>query len=522
MNASALAQKLTAGCNRVILCREVLADLETPLSAFLKLCHQEPTAFLLESVEGSERVARYSFLGCRPIAALVFGNGGSMIYRGRDAARHVGSEGFLAGWRNLPSVSGDPLENLRELLGDFRGTPAVVLRGQGDKLTAEPLRAPLAPRFLGGAVGYLAYDVVRLWERLPQAPPDRLGLPDALFIVPELVAAFDRVRQKMLVAVVAELGPEPEMGLLRALNLLDEALGRLRRPLPNWGMPTRSGPRSSPESQMSAQHFMEAVRRIKEYIAAGDAFQVVLSQRLEVPQVRAHPIDIYRALRAINPSPYMFYLSFGELKLIGASPEMMVRVEGDTVEVRPIAGTAPRADDEGEDLRRERALLEDEKERAEHLMLVDLARNDLGRVCTYGSIEVRELMRVERYSHVMHLVSEVRGRLAPGHDALSALRACFPAGTLSGAPKVRAMQIIDELEPTRRGPYGGAVGYVSFLGNLDTCITIRTLVLKGSRAFVQAGAGIVADSEPQREWEETLHKARAVLRALEIAEEGLQ
>jgi anthranilate synthase component 1 len=513
--------KLCKHHDLIPLCREVVADLETPLSAFMKLCHAESSSFLLENAEGRERMTGYSFLGCRPIATLVCSNGKTRIYRGKEATTTLEVGLSAKRWKDMPGHPGDPLDHLRELLRGFNTAWPLLLRGESHSLTAEPLSSDGAPGFLGGAVGYLGYDAVRTWERLLSPPPDHLGLPDAVFMVPQVVVTFDRLRHRLLLTVMVQPGSRPEAAFWEAVVLMEGVLGRLRGSLPNGRCPKKRkcGQRVLP--QMSAQQFMAAVDRIKEYIAAGDAFQVVLSQRLEVRQVQARPLDIYRALRVINPSPYMFYLSFGDVKLVGASPEMMVRVEGESVEVRPIAGTAPRGTSAEEDLRREESLLRDEKERAEHLMLVDLARNDLGRVCAYGTVEVVDLMRVERYSHVMHLVSEVRGRLAPGQDAASALRACFPAGTLSGAPKVRAMQIIDEVEPTRRGPYGGAVGYLSFSGSLDSCITIRTVLLKGRRAFVQAGAGIVADSDPEREYQETMHKIQAVLRALEMAEEGL-
>ncbi|MFO7172404.1 MAG: anthranilate synthase component I family protein [Bacillota bacterium] len=505
-------------------CREVLADLETPVSAFMKLCGDEPAAFLLESVEGGERLGRHSFLGARPLATFIHRDGVGRVYTGEAAASHIelATPVPLPDGPHPPGRAGDPLGQLRELLGRYRVAPPLPVPDRhGLGRPAGPL-----PRFFGGAVGYLAYDAVRFYERLPSPPPDELGLPDAAFIIPELVVAFDHLRHRLLLGVMAEPGPDPEAAFDRAVALLEAAQERLRGPVPVPGrLDVLAGPipGSRPlrvEYGCTREAFTAAVRRAQAYIRAGEVFQVVLSQRLRVP-VRARPLDIYRALRSINPSPYLFYLSYGDLKLIGSSPEMLLRVEGGVAETRPIAGTVPRGSSESEDREREARLLADEKERAEHLMLVDLGRNDLGRVAAYGTVEVPELMRVERYSHVIHLVSSVRGRLAPGRDALDALAAVFPAGTLTGAPKVRAMEIIDELEPVRRGPYGGAVGYCGFDGTLDTCIGIRMLILKGSTAYLQAGAGVVADSDPDREYEESLQKARHLLRTLEMAEEGL-
>ncbi len=484
--------------------REVLADLETPISVFMKLCQEEPGAFLLESVEGGEKVARYSFLGCRPLLTLAHKDGVSRVMEGEVASEYRTVGQVTHGNGSARKLTGDPLCHLREEMGRFR--------------VHQP---PGLPRFFGGAVGYVGYDTVRHYEPLPGSPTDDLDLPDALFMVTELVVVFDRLKHKLLLIANTLPGDEPEVAYRRAQALLDRATERLRGPVPV--PPGVSVMRPRPlevTSNLTQEAFEAAVRQVKEYIAAGDIFQAVLSQRLQT-RVRSRPLDIYRVLRTINPSPYMFYLTFGDLKIIGSSPEMMVRVEDGIAYTRPIAGTRPRGETEAEDRRLEEELLADEKERAEHVMLVDLGRNDLGRVCEYGSVEVREMMRIERYSHVMHLVSDVEGRVAEGKDAFDVLAACFPAGTLSGAPKVRAMQIIDELEPTRRGIYGGAVGYFAWGGAMDTCIAIRTMVMKGDRVYIQAGAGIVADSDPTREWQETLSKARALVRALEVAEEGL-
>jgi len=484
--------------------REVLADLETPISVFMKLCQEEPGAFLLESVEGGEKVARYSFLGCRPLLTLANRDGISRIMEG-DAASEYRTVGQVTqGNGDARKLDGDPLTHLRSVLKSYR-----VYQPSG------------LPRFFGGAVGYLGYDAVRYYERLPNPPQDTLGLPDALFMVTELIVVFDHLRHKLILLANTQPGSEPEVAYRRALALLDRAAERLRGPVPVPPGVSMTRPRPlTVTSSMTQEEYEDSVRRAQEYIKAGDVFQVVLSQRFQT-SVRSRPLDIYRVLRTVNPSPYMFYITFGDLKIIGSSPEMLIRVEEGLAETRPIAGTRPRGATEAEDLALGQELLADEKERAEHVMLVDLGRNDLGRVCEYGTVEVRDMMRVERYSHVMHIVSDVRGKLPPGKDALDVLSACFPAGTLSGAPKVRAMEIIDELEPLRRSIYGGAIGYIGWHGAMDTCIAIRTMVMKGDKVSIQAGAGIVADSDPTREYHETHAKARALIRTLEMAEEGL-
>lgn len=533
MNAESQAAGLKAyleqarSHNMVPLFREVLADLETPISVFMKLCHDEPGAFLLESVEGGERHARYSFLGCRPLAVLYSKNGVTRIRTGSPAAADL-TFGPLAPAGEEVMV-GDPLSHLRSLLARYSVAPALPA------LTAAQLAAagngqgqPTArlPRFFGGAVGYLGYDAVRHFEQLPGGPQDDLQLPDAAYMLNELVGVFDHIKHRLYLVVLTQPGPNPEAAYYRAQALLDRAAERLTGPVPVPGRiggvdldPTAHHP-VQVRSNMTRQQFEQMVRQAKEYIAAGDIFQVVLSQRFAT-EVQVSPLQLYRVLRSVNPSPYMFYLRFADLKLVGASPEMLVRVEEGVAQTVPIAGTAPRGATEEEDREIEQHLLANEKERAEHIMLVDLGRNDLGRVCEYGSVHVAELMKVERYSHVMHICSYVRGRLQEGKDAFDALAACFPAGTLSGAPKVRAMEIIDELEPTRRATYGGAVGYFGFNGNMDTCITIRTMVMQGETAYIQAGAGIVADSDPTREYEETLHKASGLIRALELAQNGV-
>jgi len=484
--------------------REVLADLETPISVFMKLCLDEAGAFLLESVEGGEKVARYSILGSRPLLTLSHRSGVSRVMEGEAASEYQTVGHVAQDAQEGRILEGDPLSHLRQVMQEFR-----VYQPEG------------LPRFYGGAVGYLGYDAVRCYERLPNPPQDDLALPDALYIIPELVVVFDHLKHKLLLVANTMPGEHPDVAYLTAQALLDSAADRLRGPIPVPPGFTRPRPRPlEVAANVTREEYMEGVLQAQEYIRQGDVFQVVLSQRLQT-SVRSRPLDIYRILRTVNPSPYMFYLSFGDLKIIGSSPEMLVRVEDGIAEMRPIAGTRPRGSTPEEDRRLAEELLADEKERAEHVMLVDLGRNDLGRVCRYGTVCVPEMMRVERYSHVMHLVSDVQGEVAEGKDAFDVLAAVFPAGTLTGAPKVRAMEIIDEMEPTRRGVYGGAVGYFSWSGSSDNCIAIRTMVMKGEKVYIQAGAGIVADSDPDREYAESLNKARALVRSLEMAEEGL-
>jgi anthranilate synthase component I len=404
---------------------------------------------------------------------------------------------------------GDPLEALRRLLADFK-----------------PVTVPGLPRFQGGAVGYLAYDMVRHMERLPRTTRDDLKLPDAVFMFSDTLLVFDNLRHRLLVIANAHVDEHDAASLDRAY---DQAAVRIGMTLAKLARPARSTALTLPApgpllalgeegfaSTMDEPTFSDAVRRAKDYIAAGDAYQVVLARRLDC-SLDAEPFTVYRALRTINPSPYLFYLRLGPTTIVGSSPEVLVRVEGNRVEERPIAGTHPRGATEAEDQAIEQMMKTDPKERAEHVMLVDLGRNDVGRVTELGSVKVTEFMATERYSHVMHLVSHVVGTLARGADAFDVLRACFPAGTVTGAPKIRAMEIIDEIEPTQRGPYAGAVGYVSYSGNLDSCITIRTIVCHGRRASIQVGAGIVADSDPKTEWLETCSKARGLVLALRMA-----
>lgn len=471
----------TRGGNLIPVSCELPADLETPISTFLKVRGQGE-AFLLESVEGGERIGRYSFLGSGPMMTIISRGAGVEVRQGSHAEH----------------VSADVLEVTREILRRHR-----------------VVQDPSLPRFSGGAVGYFGYDLVRSWERLPVRPVDDLGLPTCYLIVADTVVIFDHVRHTMKIVANAVADGDGGAAYRQAVEKVEHLYDRLRAPV---ALPDRHG-RIQPvmDTDMPVATFLHAVERSKEYIRAGDIFQAVLSRRFSVGVSGVDALDIYRALRTVNPSPYMFFLDFDGVKIIGSSPELLVRLEGDVVETRPLAGTRPRGFSEEEDRALEAQLLADEKERAEHVMLVDLGRNDLGRVCEYGSVHVTDLMSVERFSHVMHIVSDVQGRLRKGLDAIDVLRACFPAGTVTGAPKVRAMEIIDELEPVARGPYAGAVGYLGFSGNMDTAITIRTIVMTDDRAYIQAGAGIVADSVPEREYVETVNKAKALVRAMERA-----
>jgi len=479
--------------------RELPADLETPVSVYLKL-RGEGVGFLLESVEKAERIGRYSFLGVGP----------------RRQIRSRGSQ--------VTVVEGDGEET--RILAPGEDPLDVVAEEVARYQPVAPLHHVAAglPRFYGGAVGYLGYDLVRFIERLPDDAADPLGLPDVHLLLTDTLVAFDHVQHRLLLFANARVpaGATLDAAYDEAVSRLDALEARVRAPLPTVPVPLgRAG--GEAQSNMTRAQYEAAVRAAKEYIAAGDIFQTVLSQRLARP-TDADPFAIYRALRRINPSPYMFFLELGgdpPVHLIGSSPEVLVRAQDGVAEVRPLAGTRPRGKSEAEDAALETELLADPKERAEHVMLVDLGRNDLGRVCQYGTVHVPELLATERYSHVMHIVSHVTGRLREDVNAYDLLRATFPAGTVSGAPKVRAMEIIEELEGVRRGPYAGAVGYFGFQGNMDTCIAIRTIVMQGDVAYLQAGAGIVADSDPTREWEETLHKARALGQAIEMAEQGI-
>ncbi len=478
--------------NLVPVYKEILADMETPVSAFRKIDDGQ-YSFLFESVEGGEKWGRYSFLGSTP-GAVLEATGSDVRYT-RNGRVQVQREGE------------DPLEFVRQRMSEF-----------------QPVSDPDLPRFVGGAVGYIGYDMVRFFERIPQIAKEDSGFPDLLLMVMYDLLIFDNHEKKILVVsnVFLEEGDDPGVRYREAGKRIDRLIARLNVPceIVNLSLP-REVTVQTPASSFSRERFHQAVNRAKDYIVAGDVIQVVLSQRFHA-RLENDPFDIYRVLRTVNPSPYMYFLRMGPIRIVGSSPEVLVRVEQDRVEVRPIAGTRPRGRDAAEDARLMEELLADPKERAEHIMLVDLGRNDVGRVVRTGTVHVQELMVIEKYSHVMHIVSDVVGRLAPGMDAYDVLRSCFPAGTVSGAPKIRAMEIIEELEPVRRGPYAGAVGYIGFSGNMDTCITIRTIVVRGDDLYLQAGAGIVADSDPEGEYEETLNKARGMLKAIEIARQGIE
>lgn len=474
--------------------RQLLGDTLTPVTAFRKI-QRGDWSFLFESVIGGERVGRYSFVGSGPF----------LILQAWD--RQVRIDDIKTG-QSRELRHDDPLQLLEEILAPYR-MPTM----------------PDLPRFCGGAVGYAGYDTVRYVERLDHPPADDRQLPDLCFALYDHMVIFDHINKTIAVVAHAHVDPDdPKRSYEEACSQVNNLVQRLQQTdahLPLNDIAPIGTVQRPYHSNFGPGAFESAVEKAKEYIRSGDVFQVVLSQRFTT-ETKAHPFDIYRTLRVVNPSPFMFYLSLGpELRLVGSSPEIMVRVEADKVTIRPLAGTRRRGKTEEEDQRLAAELLADPKERAEHIMLIDLGRNDVGRIAQYGSVQLSDVMMVERYSHVMHICSNVTGRLESGKSAFDALRSCLPAGTLSGAPKVRAMQIIDELEPHRRGPYGGAVGYVDFNGNMDTCIALRTMVLKGQTAYVQAGAGIVADSVPRHEREETENKAMGLLRALEIAETQL-
>ncbi|MGH7254170.1 MAG: anthranilate synthase component I, partial [Nitrospirales bacterium] len=452
---------------------------------------------LLESVEGGENWARYSFLGSGSPVVLREDKGQLVITRGtRSERRPLGQE---------PGCT--PLDRIREVMAAY-----------------QPVAVPGLPPFVGGAVGYLGYDVIRHVEDIAPRRKDALGMPEFAFLLTDTLLIFDNVAQKIRVVANAHVPSTREPDLTRAYrdatSRIEGMIARLRRPL-RRARPVRRRQPITFAPNMSRSDFEKMVVRTKDYIRAGDVVQAVVSQRWET-RIHTKPMEIYRALRVINPSPYMYYLRVGGVELVGSSPETLVRCEDGRISVRPIAGTRRRGGSDEQDQALERELLADDKERAEHVMLVDLGRNDVGRVATTGTVRVEGFMHVERFSHVMHIVSEVKGDLDSGNTVYDVMRACFPAGTVSGAPKIRAMQIIEELEPTKRGPYAGAVGYFSFSGNLDTCINIRTIVIKGRLAYIQAGAGIVADSDPGREYDETCNKARAMMRAIELAERGLE
>ena len=457
--------------NLVPVYREIVADLETPVSAYLKVARGN-YSFLLESVEGGERLGRYSFIGTEPSRVLTTGHQNPV----------------------------DPLLLVEQEFSRFRLVSTSGL-----------------PRFHGGMVGYLSYEVAAYFERLPSPDHDPLGLPQSMLMLTDTLLVFDHLTHKIKIVSHVHLDGDIEAAYLQAISKIDSLADRLSQPVPPEVSPAVLSPQSEVSSNLSQAEFESMVSQAKDYIYAGDIIQVVLSQRLAQP-ISASPFAIYRALRSINPSPYMYYLQLGDFQIVGASPELLVRVEDGVVSNHPIAGTRPRGKDAAQDLALEEELRQDEKECAEHIMLVDLGRNDIGRISQPGTVEVTQLMDVERYSHVMHLVSHVQGRLRTGLSQFDALRACFPAGTVSGAPKIRAMEIIAELEPDKRGPYAGAVGYLDFSGNLDTAIAIRTIVIKNGVAYIQAGGGIVADSIPEQEYQESLSKAQALLSAIKQAE----
>ncbi len=464
-------KRLARSSNLVPVYREIVADLETPVSAYLKI-RRGGYSFLLESVEGGDRIGRYSFIGTEPYRTICV----------------------------ELTPNSDPLAAVQNEIKRY--ATATI---------------PGLPKFTGGAVGYVGYEAVTRFEELPSPDSDGLGLPIASFMLSDSLLVFDHVTHKIKVVAHVHTEEDIEASYRLAAGKIDEIVARLRGPLPSGEVGVAAGSTLDQSSNFSKSAFEQAVNKIRSYITAGEAIQVVLSQRITRP-TSARPFEIYRALRTINPSPYMFFLDFDGFQLIGASPEILVRVDDDMVITRPLAGTRPRGKSPEEDILLEKELRNDEKERAEHIMLVDLGRNDIGRVSEPGTVEVSELMDVERYSHVMHLVTHVQGKLRPDMDAFDALRACFPAGTVSGAPKIRAMEIIAELEPEKRGAYAGAAGYFSFSGNMDMAIAIRTIVVKDKVAYLQAGGGIVYDSVPEREYEESLNKAQATLKAIEQAE----
>ena len=491
-------QNLAEQGNMISIYRELTADLETPVSVYLKLQDEGP-GFLLESISGGEAVARYSFVGVRPHSVLT-------ALTDHITIAQNGSQSTL------------PLENSK--------TPLDYLEAQMADIRFIP--NPDLPRFSGGAVGFLSYDSVRRLETLPDSTRDELNIPEAVFMFTEALVAFDHARQRLLIIANIRLDNDIAEAYQHGVSHIEEIVARLRAPLSppitnSINPDTALKETFLPRSNFSQTEFEQMVLRAKEYIAAGDIFQVVLSQRLR-GETKASAFNIYRSLRSLNPSPYMVFMHFpgglgtDNLQLIAASPEMHVRLEDGIAQLRPIAGTRQRGRNHEEDVALAEELMRDEKELAEHIMLVDLGRNDLGRVCEYGTIHVSEMMGIERYSHVMHLVSEVRGRMKSGKNAFHLLRATFPAGTVSGAPKVRAMQIIEEQETVRRGIYAGVMGYIGYDGNMDSCIAIRTILMKGRSVYIQAGGGIVADSDPTREYEESLNKARALSESVRLAE----
>jgi len=481
--------ELSTHGNLIPVYREIMADMDTPVTAFRKL-DDGRFSFLLESIEGGEKWGRYSFIGSSP----------SLIVRSKGKTVETIENGLLSS-----SEHENPLDAVRLILEEFT-----------------PVEVEGLPRFFGGAVGYMCYDMVRHFERLPSEKPAVIDAYESYFLITDTIVIFDTMSQKIKVVSNAHLkdGVCPESAYNQAIANIDAMIAKLRRPLAITSVPA-SAKKLELSSNLTRDEFEDSVVKSKEYVRSGDVIQVVVSQRFS-GEYSSDPFDIYRVMRTTSPSPYMFFLRLDDTVIAGASPEVMVRKEGQLVELRPIAGTRHRGATAAEDQRLAEELLADPKECAEHVMLVDLGRNDLGRVCETGTVKVSELMVIERYSHVMHIVSNVQGQLKPDCNAFDLVKATFPAGTLSGAPKIRAMQIIDELEPMRRELYGGAVGYFSFSGNMDLCITIRTLVFKDGKVHLQAGAGIVADSDPSAEWHESVNKAMSARRSLEIAAGGIE
>ncbi|HVO66102.1 MAG TPA: anthranilate synthase component I [Syntrophales bacterium] len=484
-------KKFTGQGNLIPVYKEILADIDTPVSALMKL-KSKSHVFLLESVEGGEKWGRFTFLGSDP--RIIF------RVKGDDVTIH--ENGRTRSYKH----EGDPLRFLKNLLNIYRPVPVDGL-----------------PRFYGGAVGFLSYDVVRYFERLNAKPYDDLDTDDSIFIITDTLIIFDNIRHtiKVVSSAFIEDGTDPASIYNETVKKIDGIIDILKTPTKTEEQYQMRKTESALQSNMSPEAFKSIVGMAKEYIVAGDIIQVVLAQRFHAEN-NIDPVNLYRALRYVNPSPYLFFLKLNDMFLIGSSPEVMVRLEEGIAELRPIAGTRRRGKNEQEDRHLADELLEDPKERAEHVMLVDLGRNDLGRIARIGSVQVNQLMVVERYSHVMHLVTNIQAQLSEGKDCFDVLRATFPAGTLSGAPKVRAMEIIDELEPTKRGPYGGAVGYFSYTGNMDLCITIRTILVKDGKIFIQVGAGIVADSDPDKEYQETVNKGEGMMQAIRLATSGFE
>lgn len=477
--------------NLIPVYEEILADLETPVSAYFKI-NDGDYSFLLESVEGGERTARFSFLGSNP----------SLIFKSKNRTIEI----IENKTKNSFTTSTDPLSEIKKIMQDFK---FVNVKG--------------LPRFSGGLVGFFGYDMVRFFENIPDKNKDDINCPDGVFMLTDTILIFDHIKHTIKVVSNAHIKGSPKKSYEDAVIKINLLVKKLKKSVVSPGITigkTKTGESFSFESNVTKNEFINSVKSAKEYIKKGDVIQIVPSQRFKIKLKKRSTFGIYRALRSINPSPYMYYLKLKDFDIIGSSPELFVRCEDGVVETRPIAGTRKRGADENEDLNLAKDLLSDPKERAEHIMLVDLGRNDIGRVCDFKTIHVDQFMTIEKYSHVMHIVSSVKGKLSKGKDSFDVIRACFPAGTVTGAPKIRAMEIIDELENTRRGIYAGSVGYFSFSGNFDSCITIRTILVKNNAAYIQAGAGIVLDSVPINEFKETVNKAKALFAAIEISEKG--